>query len=228
MRIDRVMTPQISKARSSVMSIGREGRIFRQQGDDVAAPAVALDGEFAVEQRQHDAVVGGCHRAIDDGDIAWEKPGTRHAVAGEMHRESCRRVAHQQFVEVERVVEIILGRRRKPAFRVGAGERHRHAGARPHIEKAVDVARPERALGETPGEGGNRQRQADNGRASEWNGVCISDRAELKPSSGEFDLHDFNKIQIAKVPCRKLGLLRHVSHGLMTSIRCPIHRLPID
>ena len=74
-----------------------------------------------------------------------------------MHRESRRRIAHKQLVEIERVVEIILGRRRKPAFRVGPGERHRHADAGPHIEKAVDIAGPERALGETPGKGGDRQ-----------------------------------------------------------------------
>ena len=33
--------------------------------------------------------------------------------------------------------------------------------------------------------------------------TVISDRAELKPSSGEFDLHDFNKIQIARSPMPK-------------------------
>jgi hypothetical protein len=65
---------------------------------------------------------------------------------------------------IERVAEIVLGRRRKSAFRIDPDQRHPHAGAWPHIEKAVDVAGPERALGETPGEGGNRQRQADNGR----------------------------------------------------------------
>jgi hypothetical protein len=79
-----------------------------------------------------------------------------------MHGESRRRIADKQLVEVERVVEIILGGRRESAFRVGSGKRHCRAGARLHIEKAVDVAGPQCALGKAPRNGGNRQRQSDN------------------------------------------------------------------
>jgi oxalate decarboxylase/phosphoglucose isomerase-like protein (cupin superfamily) len=68
----------------------------------------------------------------------------------------------------------------------------------------------------------------DNGLSSEYNRAERLNGTVYCHKPGEFDLRDFNKIQIAKVPCGKLGLLRHVSHGLATSIRCPIHRLPID
>jgi hypothetical protein len=60
---------------------------------------------------------------------------------------------------IERVVEIVLGRRRKSAFRIDPDQRHPHAGAWLHIEKAVDVAGPQCSLGETPRKGGNRQRR---------------------------------------------------------------------
>jgi hypothetical protein len=46
--------------RTLVGSVG-EGEftfVFRAgRGGDVAAPAVSLDGEFGVEQRQHDAII---------------------------------------------------------------------------------------------------------------------------------------------------------------------------
>ena len=109
-----------------------------------------------------------------------------------MHREGRRRVPDKQFVEVERVVEIILGRRRESAFCIGPGQRHCHAGAWPHIKKAVDVARFERALGKTPGNGGNRKRKADHGcrraaRAAAYPFAVVSNRLSCR----EFRRHEF-------------------------------------
>ena len=75
-----------------------------------AAAPVALDGEFAVEQRQHDAVVGRRDGTVDDGDVARKKPGADHAFAGEPHGESGGGIDDQQLVEIERTVQIILGR----------------------------------------------------------------------------------------------------------------------
>jgi hypothetical protein len=129
----------------------REAGILRRQDDDSAPAPVALDGEFAVEQCQHDAVVGRRDRPIDHGDITWKKPDADHAFAGESHGERGGGIGDQQFVEIERTVEIILGRRGEAALDDDAGERHRHAVAGLHVEKFIDVAGAQVALRQAPG-----------------------------------------------------------------------------
>ena len=81
-----------------------------RQDDGRATAPVTLHGKFAVEQCQHDAVVGRRDGAIDHGDVAWKKPGADHAFAGEPHGEGGGGIDDQQLVEVERTVQIILGR----------------------------------------------------------------------------------------------------------------------
>src|SRR5579884_497992 len=85
-------------------------RVLGFEYDPAVARAVALDGEFAVEQGQHDAPGRRFERAVDDGDVAREQTGADHAVAGEADREGGGRVADQQLVEIERTVEVVVGR----------------------------------------------------------------------------------------------------------------------
>jgi hypothetical protein len=93
---------------------------------------------------------------------------------------------------IERVAEIVLGRRRKSAFRIDPDQRHPHAGAWPHIEKAVDVAGPQCSLGETPRKGGNRQRQTDNGRRHAARAATYAFAAAFNRMSGwVFRRHEF-------------------------------------
>src|SRR5665213_374460 len=53
----------------------RESGILRLEHGAARARAVALDGEFAVEKRQHDAAGRGGQRTVDDGYVAGEKSG---------------------------------------------------------------------------------------------------------------------------------------------------------
>ena len=74
---------------------------------------MTLDGELRVDQGEHDTAVEGRQGAVDDRDITGEKAGPRHALARDPQREGGGRVVDQQLVEIERLVQIVLGRARE-------------------------------------------------------------------------------------------------------------------
>ena len=97
--------------------------------------------------------------AVDDRDIAGKNAGAGHALALDADGEGGGRMLDQQLVEIERPVDVVLGRRRKS--RGGRPGHHRHAQRRAalDIDKGGDVARRFFAAANCAGQIGERHRQ---------------------------------------------------------------------
>ena len=89
------------------------GGVLRLQPDSDAFGAIALDCETAIEQCKDDCLVLWRSGAIDHGNVARKDTRTDHAVADDPHRECRRPVFHQQFVEIEWRLQVIVGRARE-------------------------------------------------------------------------------------------------------------------
>jgi hypothetical protein len=120
---------------------------------------VTLHRERAIDQCQDDVAIDRLAGPVDDRDIAGKDASAGHALALDANRESGGRMLDQQLVEIERPVDIVLGRRRKPAGRRPG--HHRDAQRRLALdgEHSRDIA----ALacpGKPTSEIGERRRQA--------------------------------------------------------------------
>jgi hypothetical protein len=118
-------------------------RVLGLEPDARASFAIALDGEFPGQQRQHDRPIDGRARTVDDRDVAGKQPGARHAFAGDADSEGGGRVFDQQIVEVERPVEIVVGGRGKAAGGGCCHQRHRRGLADLDGQERFDVPCPQ-------------------------------------------------------------------------------------
>lgn len=109
-----------------VRIVDADGMVFGVGGAefDVAVVFVAevevFDGELVVDESDDDIAVGGFGRAVDDGDVAVVDAGVDHAVAVHAAIEGGFGVADEVAVEVERLVEVVFGRRGEACFDGGS------------------------------------------------------------------------------------------------------------
>ena len=76
--------------------------------------AKRFDGEFAIDACHDDVAVGGAEGAVDDEEVAVLYPGADHGVARDAHEVRRGRPLHEEFIQVERRLDVLLGRRREP------------------------------------------------------------------------------------------------------------------
>ena len=159
MRIDFAITPHTSNAEVLGQLDILEGRVFGLEPGARALAAVTLHRELSGQQRQHDRAVDRRAGAIDHGNVARKQSGAGHAFARDPHREGRGRVLDQQLVEIERTVQIVVGRRRKPAGRRRGHQGHRGGPPGRDVEKGIDVSCPQRLVGQALRQGRHGQRQ---------------------------------------------------------------------
>jgi hypothetical protein len=122
----------------------------------MAMPSALASFERSMTQRQHDAAGRGFDGAVDHGDVAGKETGAGHALARKADGGGRRRIADEELVEVERPVEIVVGRRREA---VGGGAAYKRDGLDAgglDVQESVDVTGAQRSLPEAPGYIGDR------------------------------------------------------------------------
>lgn len=97
-------------------------RIGRQKPGAVPFHLHALDREFPVHIADGNAVVVGFDGFVDDKQVAVVDAVARHAVARHTHEECRGWIVHQLAVQVERRIDKIVRRRRKPSLDLASGD----------------------------------------------------------------------------------------------------------
>ncbi len=88
--------------------------IVRHEDEFPSPFAEAFDGQFAIDHRDHHAIIRGFKRAVDDEEVSRMNPCTKHRIPADPDKEGRRRVLDEMRIEVEFAVEIVIGRRGKP------------------------------------------------------------------------------------------------------------------
>ena len=97
---------------------------------DVSSPfAEALHSKLSIQHGNDDLAVPGRDGGVHDKDVAALDTGVPHRVAPDADEKCGRRVADEVLVEVERVLHVILGGRRKPGLDLCGGQRDTQLGA---------------------------------------------------------------------------------------------------